>query len=114
MKWVNKCPDSHLWSVGAIKGTIGTGTAPIEKIKREPSIMFSKLKQWRIWAAGCQGSTQPYTVEFQSHMIEVEGMINNQPFIILIDSRASHSYVDPTVVESFHLSRSKHQRSWLV
>jgi hypothetical protein len=24
-------------------------------------------------------------VEFQSHMIEVEGMINNQPFIILID-----------------------------
>jgi hypothetical protein len=36
--------------------------------------------------------------EFQSHMIEVEGMINNQPFTILIDSGASHSYIDPRVV----------------
>ena len=52
--------------------------------------------------------------EFQSHMIEVEGMINNRSLIILIDSGASHSYVDPMVVESFHLSRSKHERSWLV
>jgi len=34
-------------------------------------------------------------------MIEVEGMINNQPFTILIYSRASHSYIDPIVVESF-------------
>jgi hypothetical protein len=32
-------------------------------------------------------------------MIEVEGMINNRPFIILIDSEASHSYVDLRVVE---------------
>ena len=47
-------------------------------------------------------------------MIEVEGMINNQPFIILIDSGASHSYIDPRVVESLHLSRSKHEKSWLV
>jgi hypothetical protein len=47
-------------------------------------------------------------------MIEVESMINNRPLIILIDSGASHSYVDPRVVESFHLSRSKHERSWLV
>jgi hypothetical protein len=52
--------------------------------------------------------------EFQLHMIEVEGMINNQPFIILIDSRASHSYVDPRVVEHLHLSRRKHEKSWLV
>jgi hypothetical protein len=47
-------------------------------------------------------------------VIEVEGMINNQPFIILIDSGASHSYVDPRVVESLHLSRTKHEKSWLV
>jgi hypothetical protein len=53
-------------------------------------------------------------VEFQSHMIEVEGMIDNQPFIILIDSGASHSYIDPRVVESLHLSRRKHEKSWLV
>jgi hypothetical protein len=29
---------------------------PIEKLKQELSTMFSKLKQWRIWAVGCQGS----------------------------------------------------------
>jgi hypothetical protein len=40
-------------------------------------------------------------VEFQSHMIEVEGMINNHAFTILIDSRASHNYIDPKVVEIF-------------
>jgi hypothetical protein len=47
-------------------------------------------------------------------MIEVEGMINNRSLIILIDSGASHSYVDPRVVESFHLTRIKHENSWLV
>jgi hypothetical protein len=52
--------------------------------------------------------------EFQFHMIELEGMINKQPFIILIDSGASHSYVDPRVVESFHLSISKQEKSWLM
>jgi hypothetical protein len=52
--------------------------------------------------------------EFQSHMIEVEGMINNRPLIILIDSEARHCYVDPRVVESLRLTRSKHEKSWLV
>jgi hypothetical protein len=52
--------------------------------------------------------------EFQSHMIEVEGMINNHAFTILIDSGASHSYIDPRVVESLHLPRSKHEKYWLV
>jgi hypothetical protein len=52
--------------------------------------------------------------EYQSHMIEVEGMINNHPFTILIDSGASHSYIDPRVVESLQLLRSKHEDSWLV
>jgi hypothetical protein len=47
-------------------------------------------------------------------MIEVEGMINNRPLIILIDSGASHSYVDPRVVENLHLMRRKHEKSWLV
>jgi hypothetical protein len=36
--------------------------------------------------------------KFQSHMIEVEGTINNRPLVILIDSGASHSYIDPRVV----------------
>jgi hypothetical protein len=48
LKQVRKCQDRHLWSVGVVKETIGTETAPIEKIKREPSTMFNKLKQWRI------------------------------------------------------------------
>jgi hypothetical protein len=53
-------------------------------------------------------------VEYQSHMIKVEGMINIQTIAILIDSGASHSYIDPKMVESFHLPRSKHGKSWLV
>jgi hypothetical protein len=52
--------------------------------------------------------------EFQSHMIEVEGMINNHAFTILIDSGASHSYIYPKVVERFQLPRRKHGKSWLV
>jgi hypothetical protein len=52
--------------------------------------------------------------EFQSHMIEVEGMINNHAFTILIDSGVSHSYMDPRVVESLHLLRRKNEKSWLV
>jgi hypothetical protein len=53
-------------------------------------------------------------VEFQSHMIEVEGKINNQPIAILIDSGASHSYLDPKMVERFQLPRSKLGKPWLV
>jgi hypothetical protein len=32
-------------------------------------------------------------------MIEIEGMINNHEFTILIDLGASHNYIDPKVVE---------------
>jgi hypothetical protein len=52
--------------------------------------------------------------KYQLHVIEVEGMINNHAFTILIDSWAGHSYVDPRVVESLHLLRRKHGKSWLV
>jgi hypothetical protein len=52
--------------------------------------------------------------EYQSHMIEVEGMINNQTITILIDSGAIHSYIDPKIVEIFHFPRRKHGKSWLV
>jgi predicted aspartyl protease len=47
-------------------------------------------------------------------MIEVEGMINNQTLTILIDLGASHSYIDPKMVESLQLLRNKHGKSWLV
>jgi hypothetical protein len=47
-------------------------------------------------------------------MIEVKGKINDQPIAILIDSGASHSYLDPKMVERFQLSRSKLGKYWLV
>jgi hypothetical protein len=47
-------------------------------------------------------------------MIEVEGMIKNQTIANLIDSGASHSYIDPNMVESLYFPRSKHGKSWLV
>jgi hypothetical protein len=53
-------------------------------------------------------------VEFQSHMIEVEGKINDQPIAILINSGASHSYLDPKMVEIFKLTRRNLGKPWLV
>jgi hypothetical protein len=53
-------------------------------------------------------------VEFKSHMIEVEGMINNQTIVILIDLGAIHSYIDPKMVERLHFPRIKHGKAWLV
>jgi hypothetical protein len=52
--------------------------------------------------------------EFQSHMIEIEGMINNHDFNFLIDSGASHSYIDTKVVEILQFPINKHGKSWLV
>jgi hypothetical protein len=53
-------------------------------------------------------------IEYKSPMIEVEFKIDNQPITILIDSRASHSYINANIVEIFHLQRSKHKKYWLV
>jgi hypothetical protein len=44
--------------------------------------------------------------EFKYHMTEVESNINEQPIVILIDTRAIHSYIDPKLVEIFHFPRS--------
>jgi hypothetical protein len=33
--------------------------------------------------------------DYQSHMIDVDGKIDNQPIAILIDYGHSHSYIDP-------------------
>jgi hypothetical protein len=52
--------------------------------------------------------------EYKSHMIEVEVMIKNQTISILIDSRSSHSYIDPKMVERFHFPGNKNGKSWLV
>jgi hypothetical protein len=50
---------------------------------------------------------------YQSHMIEVEGKIDNQHITILIDSEDSHSYIDPNIVERFKLKKCKHKNSWI-
>jgi hypothetical protein len=47
-------------------------------------------------------------------MIEVEGNINDQPISTLIDSRSSHSYLDPKMVEIFQFPRSKLGKPLLV
>ena len=47
-------------------------------------------------------------------MIEVEGMICNQSISILIDSGASHSYIDPKLVERLRLEKHEHEHSWTV
>jgi hypothetical protein len=52
--------------------------------------------------------------EYQSNMIEVEGKIINQPVAILIDSGASHCYIDPKIVDRLHLEKSKHGKESLV
>jgi hypothetical protein len=50
----------------------------------------------------------------QSHMIEVEGKIINHPVAILIYSGEIHSYIDPKIVDRFHLERSKLEKSCVV
>jgi hypothetical protein len=52
--------------------------------------------------------------EFQSHIIEVEGKINNHPIYILIDSRAIRIYLDLNIVERVHFPRSKLGKPWMV
>jgi hypothetical protein len=52
--------------------------------------------------------------KYQSNMIEVEGKIINHPIAILIDSRESHCYNDPKIVDILHLEKSKIGKSSLV
>ena len=59
LKWENKGRDRHPFSVGDVKRTTSTEIVPIKMAKKELSIMFNKLKQWRTWAVECQGSMQP-------------------------------------------------------
>jgi hypothetical protein len=52
--------------------------------------------------------------KYQSNMIEVEGKIINQLVSILIDSGESHCYIDPKIVDSLHLEKSKLGKAILV
>jgi hypothetical protein len=50
----------------------------------------------------------------QSHMIEVEGEMINHHVSILIDSGEFHSYIDPKIVERFHLEKINIEKTFLV
>ena len=53
-------------------------------------------------------------VEYQTSMVEVEGMINHTPITILIDPGASLSYIAPKMVEKCKLPVENFENSWLV
>ena len=52
--------------------------------------------------------------DYQTSMVEVEGMINQTPIAILIDPRASLSYISPKLVEKCKFPVEKFENSWLV
>ena len=52
--------------------------------------------------------------DYQTFMVEVEGMLNQKPISILIDPWASPSYVSPSLVEKSKLPVEKFTKSWLV
>ena len=52
--------------------------------------------------------------DHQTSMVEVEGMITNQPISVLIDPCASLSYISPRVVDLCNLVPENFDKSWLV
>ena len=52
--------------------------------------------------------------EYQTSMVEVEGMINHTLVTILIDPGASVSYIEPQIMEKCKLSVDKFENSLLV
>ena len=52
--------------------------------------------------------------DYQTSMVEVEGMINQNPIDILIDPGASLNYISPKLVEKCKPRIEKFENSWLV
>jgi hypothetical protein len=52
--------------------------------------------------------------EHQSFVVEIEGKINNTCISILIDPRATLSYITPSIVESNKPKKIRHRKSSLV
>ena len=52
--------------------------------------------------------------EYQTSMVEVEGMLHQKPISILIDPGAILIYVSPSLVEKSKLPVDKFANSWLV
>jgi hypothetical protein len=81
----------------------------LRSIKQEDMVEDVRKSMPRIYAA-----LDNRQVDYQFHMIKVEGEIDNQPIAILIYYGASHSCIDPKLVERFKLKKCKHEKSWLV
>ena len=47
-------------------------------------------------------------------MVEIEGMLHNEPIIVLIDQGDSLSYISPRVVEISKLHKEKFEKSCLL
>jgi hypothetical protein len=47
-------------------------------------------------------------------VVEIEGKINDTRIFVIIDPRATLSYITPDVVDSNKLKKLKHEKSWLV
>ena len=52
--------------------------------------------------------------DYQSSMVEVEGMVNKTPVTILIDPGASLSYISPQIVEKCNVTVENFDNSSLV
>ena len=52
--------------------------------------------------------------DYQTSVMEMEGMISNHLVSILIDPSSILSYVSPHTIEKFKLQQVKHVKSWLV
>ena len=97
------CDGNHLYRDYPHKGE---RMRTIHNIQEVETIEYMIGRMPRIYA-----SLDNKQEEYQSPMIEVEGKIDNLPITILIDSRASHSYINSNIVERFHLQRTKHKKS---
>jgi hypothetical protein len=75
---------------------------------------FKKIEDMDINVPRIYASLYNKKDEFQFHIIEVEGKINNQPIVILIDQKSIHGYLDPKMVEIFQLPRSNLGKPWSV
>jgi hypothetical protein len=81
----------------------------MHSIKQEETVEDVGRSMWGIYVA-----LDNRQVDYQSHMIEVEGKIDNKTIAILIDFGVSHSYINPNLVEIFKLKKCKSEKYWLV
>jgi hypothetical protein len=73
----------------------------VQNIQEDTILEYAGINIPRIYATSKDRHTN-----HQSHMIKVESKISNHHVSILIDSREIHIYIDPKLVERFHLKRS--------